>query len=222
MDLELISFKICPYVQRSVITLNYKSTPYKITHIDLAAPPAWFKTISPFGQVPLLRINENQVIFESAVINEFLDEITPGTLLPEEPIQRALDRSWIGFGSALIQDLSGVMHADTKEKFEQTIPQIKEKLRWLEQILADGPYFNGPDLSLTDFAYAPFFMRAELLGLGGQLYVENDCPKTTQWCNALLALPAVQNSVVKEFPDLIQEHIRKKAPYAASVLGLSN
>ena len=49
MELELISFKICPFVQRSVITLRYKQVPFKITHIALDAPPPWFREISPFG-----------------------------------------------------------------------------------------------------------------------------------------------------------------------------
>ena len=78
MSLELIGFKICPFVQRAVITLLRKDVPYKVTYIDLSSPPVWFNKISPFGKVPVLKINEQQVVFESAIIDEYLDEAYPG------------------------------------------------------------------------------------------------------------------------------------------------
>ena len=85
MQLELISTRRCPFVQRSLITLNYKNIEHQMTFVDLDNPPAWFSEISPFGKVPLLRVDKDTVIFESAVINEFLDEITPGQLHPTDP-----------------------------------------------------------------------------------------------------------------------------------------
>ena len=99
MDLHLISFETCPFVQRSVITLLYKDAPFRITHIDLADPPEWFLEISPFGKVPVLVVDEKTVIFESAVINELANDVTPGNLMPEDPLRRALNRSWIEFAS---------------------------------------------------------------------------------------------------------------------------
>ncbi len=74
--IELISFNLCPFVQRSVITLNKKGIDYKITYIDLADKPDWFLALSPLGKVPVLK-HGDEVLFESAVINEYLDEITP-------------------------------------------------------------------------------------------------------------------------------------------------
>ena len=45
MGLKLISFNVCPFVQRSFITLNHKDCNYKIPFIDLNNPPDWFKEI---------------------------------------------------------------------------------------------------------------------------------------------------------------------------------
>ena len=56
-DLELISFKLCPFVQRTVITLEKKNAPYRIRYVDLADPPDWFLQLSPSKKVPLLRID---------------------------------------------------------------------------------------------------------------------------------------------------------------------
>ena len=100
MDIELISFDLCPFVQRSVITLLEKNIPFKRTNIDLANKPDWFLQISPLGKVPVLRINGN-ILFESAVINEYLDEITPPSMHPQDSLQKAVNRAWIEFGSEL-------------------------------------------------------------------------------------------------------------------------
>lgn len=214
MDLELVSFKICPFVQRAVITLRYKNTPFRITHIDLSEPPEWFKAISPFGKVPLLRVDGEHVIFESAVIDEFLDEITPGSLLPDDPLTRALDRSWIEFGTACLVNFAGMMHAKDEESFNNSRDAIKSKLAWLESILKQ-PFFNGEELSLVDFAYAPLFMRAELLDIGKHLCPGDKYPKIAAWSRRLLQLDVVRESVVPDFPELLRQHIRDKAPYAA-------
>ena len=103
MQLHLVSFKTCPYVQRSVITLKHKGVPFDITYIDLADPPAWFTAMSPLGKVPVVEVTEDNgtktVLFESAVINEFADEISEGTLLPQDPVRKARARAWIEFAS---------------------------------------------------------------------------------------------------------------------------
>ena len=51
MDLELISTKRCPFVQRSVIVLLYKDIEFRVTYIDLADKPDWFRAIGwrPLG-----------------------------------------------------------------------------------------------------------------------------------------------------------------------------
>ena len=74
--LVLISHLLCPYVQRAVIVLEEKNIPYERIDIDLANKPDWFLKVSPLGKTPVLLVGD-QPIFESAVICEYLDEITP-------------------------------------------------------------------------------------------------------------------------------------------------
>ena len=221
MELELISFKLCPFVQRSIIMLKCKQLPFNISYIDLADPPAWFREISPFGKVPILRVEDQHSIFESAVINEFLNEITPGNLLPDEPLQRAINRGWIEFASACVLDLAAIMRAENAEKFDAAHAALTKKMTRLESALGAGPYFTGGELSLVDFAYAPLFMRAELLGLGEDVYPAANCPGIAPWSQALLGLAAVKDSVVPEFPELLRGRIREMAPYTAARLDLA-
>ncbi len=63
MDIKpkLVSFKLCPFVQKAVIVLLQKQIDYDIEYIDLAAPPDWFLEISPFGKVPILIMGDDAI-----------------------------------------------------------------------------------------------------------------------------------------------------------------
>ena len=220
MKLKLISFKICPFVQRAVITLLHKKMPFEIDYIDLGSPPQWFESMSPFGKVPLLQVDDKHTIFESAIIDEFLDEICPGNLLPKDPVQRALDRSWIDFGSSLILDFSAMIHSGDAESYDKKRAQVHKEFDWLENMLGDGPFFNGGEFSLVDIAYAPLFMRTNILNLADDLYPEDKYPRISQWAKQLLSIAVLTESVVPDFESLFKGHLCKKAPYSAKRMGL--
>lgn len=218
MSLELISFKLCPFVQRSVITLLYKDVPFDITYIDLAHPPEWFLKISPLGKVPALRVDGGTVLFESAIINEYIDDITPPGLTPKDPLERAQNRSWIQFGEQCIGDQYHLMIAKSEEDFEEALKRALVNLDKVEAILDKTPYFNGESFSLVDTAYAPIFMRYEMIKPMEDVMTQSRYPRLNAWSKALLALPAVQQSVVKEFPALFTAYVKKNSPYAAGRL----
>jgi glutathione S-transferase len=71
--LTLVSFDLCPYVQRAAIVLAEKGVPFERIDVDLGNKPGWFKAISPLGKVPLLKVGD-EVLFESSVIVEYLEE----------------------------------------------------------------------------------------------------------------------------------------------------
>ncbi len=57
-DYKLVSFDVCPFVQRSIITLEEKKVPYDIEYIELGDPPGWFQEASPLGKVPILFVGD--------------------------------------------------------------------------------------------------------------------------------------------------------------------
>ena len=83
--LVLVSHALCPYVQRAAIALAEKGVPFERRTVDLADKPDWFRAISPLGKVPLLIVRGDDasetVLFESAVICEYLEETVPGVKL---------------------------------------------------------------------------------------------------------------------------------------------
>jgi len=216
MKPELVSFKLCPFVQRSVIVLLEKGVPFDITYIDLANPPDWFKAISPLGKVPLLKVGDT-VLFESAVIMEYLDEVNPPSLHPADPLRKAHNRAWIEFASGLFMcQYNLTMNAQDQAAFQAQCDELRGKLGQLEQQVI-GPFFNGPQLSLADAAVAPFFMRMKLLESWYPLGLMEGLPKVARWAQALTERPSVRQSVVTEFADLYRSHIQKAGCYGAQV-----
>ena len=201
MKYELIGFVLCPFAQRSVITLKEKQVPFELTHIDPHQLPEWFAAVSPLGKVPVLRKDGSQILFESAVINEYLDETHPPPLHPQDPWRRAQNRAWIEFGSNLLGRQYQMMMAADKARFFQEQDGLLADLRFLERELGAGPWFNGAAFSLLDIAYAPFFMRLDLIERRVPQNLLAEMPKMSAWSKALLARPAVQESVVADFEE---------------------
>ncbi len=215
MSLELISFKLCPYVQRSVITLLYKEVPFDITYIDLHNPPEWFQEISPLGKVPVLKVN-GVVLFESAVINEYIDETTGSPLHPTDPLLRAQNRAWIEYFSTMLMTQFQMVNAETEEAFEAKKSDMLSQIQRLESQLGAGPYFNGQDFSLADTAAAPIFTRMVLMNERLNYFDPATAPNFDQWGQTLLAMPAVKKSVVDDFDELYINFMKNMGSYISS------
>jgi glutathione S-transferase len=197
-----------------VITLLEKGQDFDITYIDLANKPDWFLKISPFGKVPVLRI-EDEVVFESAVINEHLDEVTPPSLHPQDPLKKAQNRSWIEFSSQLNMDMFMWSLAQDEASHDEKFEKLIANLQKLEDQLGDGPFFNGTEFMLVDAAFAPFFMRLVFLSDAmGTNYLES-FPKCSDWSTALLAKDSVQKSVIPTIKDKFLTYIDAKASVLA-------
>ncbi|HKJ53121.1 MAG TPA: glutathione S-transferase family protein [Gammaproteobacteria bacterium] len=217
MAIRLISFKTCPYVQRSVITLKHKQVDFEITHVDLDDPPAWFLELSPLQKVPVLEV-DGEVLFESAVINEYLDEITGGELQPKDPLARAKNRAWVEFASNMIGNLYMMKMSKDADSYHRYRDRLVDLLHRVEQRLGDGPWFDGENFSLCDTAFAPFF-RQDCVFDGKLSVLDSETmPKTVAWGERLLALPEVRDSVVEEFEDLYLKAMEKNGSYSLNRL----
>jgi len=199
-NLKLVSFDICPYVERSRIVLLEKRVSHEIEFIDLANKPAWFLEVSPMGRVPVLLV-DGRPVFESSIINELVEELHPEPpLFPKEPLARAEARSWIAFANDAVMPASyrttlALVGGAPDDERERLLAEVAAALGKLDAELAKrgGPYFLGREFSLVDAAYAPFFRRwriAERWG-GPQARLLERFPKVSAWSDALLSRASV-------------------------------
>ncbi|MCG7870612.1 MAG: glutathione S-transferase family protein [Candidatus Thiodiazotropha weberae] len=198
MKLKLVSFAICPFVQRSVILLREKQIDHEIDYIDLNDPPEWFLKLSPTGKVPLLLV-DGATLFESSVILAFLDESFPPGFQPADTLRRAQHRSWIEFGSTLLMAQHAMATASDEDTFLEKKHLLEEDIARLSEPLNEGLFANLDEFSLVDAAIAPLFMRIQHLAeLNQQADVKMPDP-VRSWSQRLLQRPAVQQSVVTDF-----------------------
>jgi len=196
---KLISSTFCPYVQRPRIVLLEKSIAHTIEYIDLTHIPAWFHDISPLEKVPVLLV-DGQPLFESMPICEYLDEITPGSLYPEDPFLRAQHRAWIEFANVILSQHHALMSAKDEAAYKKAQQQIFHRLEEVEAHLSANPYFMGEQFGMVDAVYAPIFRFAShLRELTGLELIPADAPRVSVWAANLLARPSVSIAVPGRF-----------------------
>ncbi|GAB6044078.1 glutathione S-transferase family protein [Endothiovibrio diazotrophicus] len=217
MELELVTFKICPFGQRPLITLRYKQVPHQVTYITPDTLPDWFATTSPLGKVPLLKVDGETVLFESAVINEFVDEISVGSLLPEAPVERAMARAWVEFASACLVDMHGLSTAADETAHGGAREGLLKKLAWLERHTGEGRYFLGEGFSLIDTAFGPLFQRLDLLQAAHPFIPWEEYPKVRRWADTLLAMEAISGAVPEDFEQRYKGFLKMQGGYGAKL-----
>lgn len=204
--LTLVSHALCPYVQRAAIALHEKGVPFERIDVDLENKPGWFKAISPLGKVPLLKIGD-AVIFESAVIVEYLEDTQPHPLHPADPLRRAEHRAWMEFGSAILADIWGFYTAPDDAALQAKQRALADKFARLEQHMGDGPYFDGARFSLVDAVFAPVFRYFDLFDRIGAFGILDGKPKIDAWRRALAQRPSAVRAVAPDFQDRLRAFI---------------
>jgi glutathione S-transferase len=158
-QIRLYSAHQCPYALRTRIVLHEKGLAHEHIEIDLQNKPADFTRLSPYGKVPML-IDGDARIYESAVINEYLDEKYPSPpLMPRTPEERARVRIWVDFANTRLFPAGYRARMAPPEQRGAAQEELRQHLVTLQNELGDRPWFVGDAFSLADIASAPVFAR---------------------------------------------------------------
>lgn len=209
----LVSFKGCPWVQRVAIVLREKRIAFDFLHIEPNERPDWFRSVSPHNKVPVLRIDDRVSLFESAAICEYLDEIAPPRLHPEDPVRRALNRAWIEHMPVFMDAISGHAYAASEAEYDTAAAKVPAAFEKLETALAgqeDGPYFNGAAYSLVDAAYAPALQRHLFLERIRRLGAIDRFPRVKAWAEALAARPSTHSFPPVEYEAMYRDMVKRR------------
>ncbi len=207
-DFHLISHHLCPYVQRAVIVLTEKQIPHRRTYIDLANKPEWFSELSPLGRVPVLEAG-GSVIFESQVIAEYLDEITPGSLHPAEPLDKARHRSWIEFGSETLNAVGAFYTARDPETFEAKRKALRDKFERIEPEVT-GPFFDGERFHMIDGVWGTIFRYFDVFDQIADFGVMTGLTNTKAWRAAVSSRPSVVAAPPEGYPERLKKFLRDR------------
>lgn len=195
--IKLYDFATSPNCQRVKVVLEEKKLPYEKVLVDLKAKeqkkPEFLK-LNPYGKVPVV-IDGAAVLFESLIINEYLEEKYPEPpLLPKDPGKRAKIRILTDYGMNHLDPPYQKIRAETmkpeneksRETLEQAKTDLKNRLQYLEREIGE-PYMAG-EFSLVDAALVPRFLRMEGFGI----FPDPSLPRLGTWLKRMKERPSVR------------------------------
>jgi glutathione S-transferase len=196
--------------------MRAKDVEFDVTYVDLWDKPDWFLEISPRGKVPVLKVDDD-ILFESNAICEYLDEMVAPQLHPADPIKRARNRAWTDY----VHDFSGALgkigYAKSAADVDAALPTARKALELIEEALEKeretGPFFNGPEICLVDAAYAPLLQRFRMNDAVANTGLLDGFPLVSAWTDALLASDLVSKAVPDEFPQAWEDNHKRRESY---------
>lgn len=197
--MKVVSFKICPFVQRLIGVLELKQIEYEVEYISLMDKPDWFLRASPHGKVPIL-IEDRGVLFESGPICEYVDETCGDFRLhPADPFERARHRAWIELAARHYLVQCRIQRSPTEEQLEANRPALSNAFSKIEAAIDEHPYFGGERPCMVDAAWFVILHRANIIGDCSGVDFLDGFPKLKQWQYALLQDEALLKSAPQGF-----------------------
>jgi glutathione S-transferase len=131
-------------------------------------------------------VDGDAVVYESAIIDEYLEEKYPEVaLMPKDPLERSRIRIWIDYCNTRLQRAGGnIAH---EYEVEKSTAELKQYLETLNREMAGREYIASR-YSLADITYIPFFVRRERY----KAVIDDTLPHLKTWMERLLSRPLVR------------------------------
>ncbi len=158
--MKLVTSLTSPYGRKVRVVLAEKKVPFHLQVENPWLPDSPVPEINPLGKVPVLVLEDGVSVFDSRVIVEYVDHLTPvAHLIPGEPKSRMMVR-----GVEALAD--GVSDAAVAVFLEKKRPTDKQSSDWLtlqektlfrglealSEALGEKPWFLGNTMTLADIA----------------------------------------------------------------------
>ncbi|NEP53253.1 MAG: glutathione S-transferase family protein [Moorea sp. SIO3C2] len=199
--MKIVSFKICPFVQRVTALLEAKNIDYKLEFISLRDKPQWFLDISPNGQVPVLITDKGKALFESEAIVEYIEEAFPA-LQPELSLEdKATNRAWSYLASKNYLVQCSAQRSPNEKVLMERSQKLGHAFDKIEKQLGDTPFFAGETISLVDIAWLTILHRADIIQRRSGYDFIGNRPKLKKWQKQLLGTGLAEKSVAPDFEE---------------------
>lgn len=199
--MKVVSFKICPFVQRVTALLEAKGVPHAIEYIELSNKPDWFLEASPNGQVPILFVDDGRVLFESDAIVEYIDEVTGPALYPSDPVEKAQARAWAYLASKNYLVQCSTQRSPDAKTLDERAERFGTAFAKIEQRLVDGPFAGGDEIGMVDIAWLPLLHRAAIIEVQSGYDFLEGFPRVKAWQEAILGTGLAEESVSDDFEE---------------------
>lgn len=161
--MKLIGSTASPYVRKVRIVMAEKKLDYQFVEEDVWAADTNIMQSNPLGKVPCLVMEGGEALFDSRVIVEYLDTLSPvGKLIPAVGRERAEVKTWEALSDGVLDALilarlesnwSGRSKAQRSQAWiDRQMAKTQASLKAMSQGVGDKPFCSGIYLSLADIA----------------------------------------------------------------------
>jgi len=197
--IRLYDYPDCPFCQKVRVVLVEKDLEFEKIHVDLRKgdqkTPEFLK-LNPYGRVPVL-IDDDVVVYDSTIINEYLDDEYPNpSLMPEDSAGRARVRQLEDFADNSFIPPAGLVLAELhKPEAERDADKIRRHQADITRVLGrleahlEGKEFLAGDFSLADVAFVPRALLFTQLGVELDARLQN----VAAWIGRLRERPSVRS-----------------------------
>ncbi|MFJ3044514.1 glutathione S-transferase family protein [Herbaspirillum chlorophenolicum] len=159
--LKLIGSYGSPFVRKVRVVMAEKKVDYEFILEDVWSASTTIQQSNPLGKVPCLLMDDGGAMFDSRVIVEYLDTLTPvGKLLPPNGRERAEIKCWEALADGLLDAAVLVRLEKTQRPTKQQSPEwikrqwskVEASLKAMADGLGEKPFCVGNHYSLADVA----------------------------------------------------------------------
>ena len=158
--MKLIGSLTSPYVRKVRVVLAEKKLDYQFELEDVWSPDTNIQLLNPLGKVPCLVMEDGGALFDSRVIVEYMDALSPyNRLIPQAGRERAAVRCWEALADG-IQDAAVTVFKERQRPAEQIsqpwidrhLTKIESALKAMSQGLGEQAFCRGTAVTLADLA----------------------------------------------------------------------
>ena len=161
--MKLIGAITSPYVRKVRVVMAEKKLDYQFILEDVWSADTQIMTSNPLGKVPCLVMEGGEAVFDSRVIVEYLDTLSPvGKLIPSQGRERAEVKTWEALAdgvldAAILARLEATWAGRTDQQrskawIDRQLAKIEASLKSMSQGLGEKPFCSGIHFSLSDVA----------------------------------------------------------------------
>jgi glutathione S-transferase len=158
--MKLIASQTSPYARKVRIALVEKKIEYDLVEESPWGAETTVPDYNPLGKVPVLVLDDGTTLFDSRVIVEYLDTVSPvSRLIPEPNRQRIVVKRWEALADgicdaavAIVLERKRPAKQQNKDWLDRQRRKVDLGIKELSQDLGDRPWCNGEAYSLADIA----------------------------------------------------------------------
>jgi glutathione S-transferase len=158
--MKLIGSLTSPYVRKVRVVMAEKKLDYQLEIENVWSPDSQIQTFNPLGKVPCLVMEDGGTLFDSRVIVEYLDTLSPvARLIPATGRERAAVKCWEAIADGMLDACVLIVRENmrpetlrSQEWIDRQYDKIDAALHAMEESLGEQPYCMGVNYGLADIA----------------------------------------------------------------------